>query len=215
MVHRDDSNNPDLSECEPRDFEAVKPVLKLAFGAFGRYLREVRSKSTRLISDTDKELLDFCTEISMFPLMPAVLNFESPYEGFNPCDYFVQDLGHSLIGLGRNWCFYTYVMIAKTGRKYFNRDKFGQGTAKLDAALANMKNLLQGCLPYEHSHFDRGMSLYCHGERSSKKSRATQSGMTKLDSSKVKDLILQMLICEFLHPNLLAPKACYFFANIT
>ena len=197
-VHRDDVTVPDISEFMLRDFEEAKPFLECAFPAFCRSLWEEKQKKRKLISDSDKMILEYCSTRSFFPVFPAVLKFQKPYPDLEVCQYFRADLMHSLIGLERNFIFYTYVITCRYARQRHYYGEFGQGPAKLDTAIANMHNLLQGSLPYEHSHFSKGVSVYCHSAKGKRRSKASQSGMGKLDSSKVKDLVLQMLICMFI-----------------
>jgi hypothetical protein len=199
MVHRDDANKPNIRDLPIRDFEEAIPRWQNAFEVFCRYLKESKRSRLHLLSDDDKDLLDYFDSKSFHPIMPAVCSVPLPYPGFPIARLFRADLMHSLLGLLRNWVFYTYVSLIQECRRSKYKGRFNLGPAKLDIALANMHNLLQSCMPYEHSHFSKGMSLFCHATRSGTKSKATQSGMGKLDSAKVKDLVLQMLLCKLLN----------------
>lgn len=197
-VHRDDCSNPFSAEdSRLRDVLGMSHILAASFGAFGQYLRENKRRKTNLLSLEDQATLDFCEAASVFPVYPFYLKLQLPYASFNPALYFRCDLLHTSVGLLRNWIFYTYVILCRVCKEPLYKDVYGLGPSKLDAAITNMSSLLIGCMPYKQIQFRRGVSEYCRSAKSASKSKLSQSGMSKLDSSLVPSLVLQMLLCKF------------------
>ncbi len=197
-VNKFDASTPGFS-APLRDFEAMKPVFQEAFPAFGRYLRENLKRKTNLLSKKDKETLECCQQMSCSPVFPAFMSLPSPYPGFKMANYFPADLQHSVGGIVRNYIFNTYVILCALCSMPIYRARYGEGPGLLDNALAAMPSILRGCMPYKHPHFHKGISIYCHASTDSqKKGKASKQGMGKLDSSYLKSLTLQIIICNII-----------------
>jgi hypothetical protein len=149
------------------------------------------------LDEEDLKVLEYCKNSSIFPILPAVLNIEPSYPGFLHSLLFRSDLLHTMIGLLRNWIFYVYVILCRVSKLRRYQHDYFLGPSRLDVAIAEMHYLLQGCMPYEITHFHRGMPMFCRSSKSASTAKLSQSGMSKLDSSKVASLVLQMLICKY------------------
>ena len=185
---RTELQNPYVLHFQRRCGIEEKAVLEKAFEIFCASL--VRGGK---LSQEEQSILDYCEEKCIFPIKPALMDVQSPFDGFSPYEYLRPDLQHTVQGrLKSSWIFQTVVAIARISstRKREYRDNL----ALLDDALMNF--LPKHSLPFEFDHFEAGVTTYCYSATDSR-AKLTTSGLCKIDHQRVPSLVLQMLICKF------------------
>ena len=106
----------------------------------------------------DKEILAFCREHSLYPLLPALSELQPAYEDHSIYDQFPPDLLHTLIGLLEYWVSMVITIIAKM-----------QETTN-PHCLSRLEQMLQDfphkqTMPYRVRHFTNGLASIVPGTR--------------------------------------------------
>jgi len=107
----------------------------------------------------DRTTLRFCTEHSLYPLLPALYELEPAYDDHSVYDQFPPDLLHTLIGLLEYWVSMVITIIAKM-----------QEITNQPHCLSRMEEMLQDfphqqTMPYRVRHFTNGLASIVPGTR--------------------------------------------------
>ena len=179
--------NPSSSQEPIRDSSETVLYLKGAFGSFIRKMKKIR------LNPRDLEVLKYCEDRSIEPLNLAVMNVDPPFQGFSAYEYFRPDYMHTILGRLKTWCFTTVVICHRVSSLF--KGEFANSLANLDDALINF--LPNHSLPFQFHHFQEGVTLFCLASTDSKRSKLSTSGLGKIDYSRMKSLVIQMLISNF------------------
>ena len=174
-----------------RDSTDAIPTLKKAFAAFCRFSRK------EIQTEDDKEVLLFCQEKSLQPILPSFFKLEIPYAGFSHYIRFQFDLLHTNTGVLKKFVALTLLCIKKVSGlpKYKNRG--GLFTiAKLDAMIKAFPFNMHS-MPCYMKHLTEGVSCYCLSWLSGAGEKTGYGDLKIIDSKDVPSLILQMLLCTY------------------
>jgi hypothetical protein len=154
---------------------------------------EIYVKSVKKIPLIDEEIdvLNYCTEHSIYPLEIAVSKQPLPFPDFSFYDYFRPDKMHTKIGRIKSWVFNTVICLARMGMDL--KGEYRQVLYKLDDAISQF--LPRHSLPFEFERFEDGVTEYCRASTDSRAKFST-TGLGKLDCQRVPSLVLQMLISK-------------------
>lgn len=174
-----------------RESRDVIPYLTKAFAAYCKYSRK------EALSEDDKNVLKFCYDNSLQPMLPSFFKLKIPFCGFSHYGRFPFDLMHTFIGVLKKYVALTLLCIRKVSGLANYKNRGGRYTiSKLDALIKSFPYNMH-CMPYYLKHFTDGISPYCQkwlGEDGDKKG---YGDLKIIDYKDVPSLILQMILCKY------------------
>ena len=181
--------NSDISDCRIRSQHEYKEHLTNAFKAF---CMSVKIDFPRNLPGDMQECLEFCTNHSLQPLLPAFNMLEPPFEGHSSYLMVPPDLMHTFLGLMESWISMVVTITAKVKKDFAN---YANNIATLEEMLACFP--YKQAMPFKCKHFNRGLTMYIPGLDSNMNDKTTGYGDLKLiDYKDVPSLMLQIIICK-------------------
>jgi len=191
-ISREDLMRSDIATVALRDSNMYKPYLEEAFDA---YCHSIKVKKNAL-SKREIEVLKFCKDKSVLPILPAFLKLRPSYHGHSSYERVPPDHLHTVTGILEYWIALVLKIVAKishTIKGYHN------AISKLEERILQFP--YRQAMPFRVKHFNHGLCSICPTISSNAKAKtSTEKGsygtVGMIDNKDVPSLVLQMILCE-------------------
>jgi hypothetical protein len=193
-ISREDLMRSDIATVALRQSNMYKPYLEEAFDA---YCHSIKVRKSAL-SKRELEVLQFCKDKSVLPILPAFFKLRPSYPGHSAYERVPPDHLHTITGILEYWLALVLKIVAKIS---YTIKEYHNAISKLEERILQFP--YKQAMPFRVKHFKQGLSTICPSISSNAKAQASTAkgaygtiGM--IDNKDVPSLVLQMILCKSL-----------------
>lgn len=193
-IPRTELMRSNIAAVSIRDSNMYKPYLEEAFDAF---CCRIKLKKNEKLSDRQEEVLKFCNDKSVLPILPALLLLEPSYHGHSAYERVPPDHLHTVTGILEYWVALVLKIVSKISKTHKG---YHNAIAILEECILRFP--YRQAMPFRVKHFIHGLSSICptiksNAKAKSKAERGSYGTVGMIDNKDVPSLVLQILLCKY------------------
>jgi hypothetical protein len=190
MCAREDMMRSSIANFKIR---STKPELSNVWKIFCKRRRVATGKQ---LTNTEKELLEWCRQNSVQPIQPAFECLSSPFPLWSHYMNYPPDRLHTLIGGLEMYLSMLALILLQIPIAYpeFKGTKYSDGIGKLDELLKSFPH--RQSMPVKTKTFNGGISIYIPSILDNTKKVTGYGSIGLIDSEDVPLLFFQVLFCK-------------------